>query len=63
MARLPGSQRREPDHHLQQPGALHHHPLQGAGCGCQNNLARLKPGQTIELLIDQDNILQQLKIA
>ncbi|AHE48015.1 metalloprotease opacity-associated protein A family [Aeromonas hydrophila 4AK4] len=28
----------------------------------KNNLARLKPGQTIELLIDQDNILQQLKI-
>jgi hypothetical protein len=24
---------------------------------------RLKPGQTIELLIDQDNILQQMKIA
>lgn len=28
----------------------------------KNNLARLKPGQTIELLIDQDNILQQMKI-
>ncbi|MDH0357568.1 murein DD-endopeptidase MepM [Aeromonas caviae] len=28
----------------------------------KNHLARLKPGQTIELLIDQDNILQQLKI-
>ncbi|MGL4885732.1 MAG: LysM-like peptidoglycan-binding domain-containing protein, partial [Aeromonas veronii] len=28
----------------------------------KNYLARLKPGQNIELLIDQDNILQQLKI-
>ena len=28
----------------------------------KNHLARLKPGQNIELLIDQDNILQQLKI-
>ncbi|MGL5031004.1 MAG: murein DD-endopeptidase MepM [Aeromonas sp.] len=28
----------------------------------KNHLTRLKPGQNIELLIDQDNILQQLKI-
>ncbi|MFM4702947.1 murein DD-endopeptidase MepM [Aeromonas bivalvium] len=28
----------------------------------KNNLARLKPGQNIELLIDQDNILQEMKI-